>query len=157
MTVAQWYQVYSRPEYRDTYIVLPKQTQRKGKTGLKPYAFSVELYINVGQVSACFSVLLNQFDAELGSIPLELPIPSLSALERLERNARPLPLVLWYYIVVVRALSVLAVGQTSALKHIRLLTTRRQRLHHSQQDKPSDRFSLEMATSSRRLHLLSVL
>lgn len=50
MTVAQWYQVYSRPEYRDTYIVLPKQSQRKGKTNPKAYVFSVELYINVGQV-----------------------------------------------------------------------------------------------------------
>ena len=50
MTVAQWYQVYSRPEYRDTYIVLPKQTHRKGKSNSKVYAFSVELYINVGQV-----------------------------------------------------------------------------------------------------------
>ena len=49
MTVAQWFQFYSRPEYRDTYIVLPKQTQRKGKNS-KTYAFSVELYINVGQV-----------------------------------------------------------------------------------------------------------
>ncbi|KAI1788424.1 hypothetical protein LXA43DRAFT_1091785 [Ganoderma leucocontextum] len=52
MTVAQWYQVYSRPEYRDTYIVLPKQTQRKGKGNSKSYAFSVELYINVGQYTA---------------------------------------------------------------------------------------------------------
>nr|VWO98094.1 Lysyl endopeptidase (EC (Protease IV) (PvdS-regulated endoprotease) [Ganoderma boninense] len=49
MTVAQWYQVYNRPEYRDTYIVLPKQTQRKGKANTKTYAFSVELYIHVGQ------------------------------------------------------------------------------------------------------------
>ena len=54
MTVAQWYQVYSRPEYRDTYIVLPKQTQRKGKQNSKSYAFSVELYIHVGQVSYMF-------------------------------------------------------------------------------------------------------
>ncbi|PIL33491.1 hypothetical protein GSI_04114 [Ganoderma sinense ZZ0214-1] len=52
MTVAQWYQLYSRPEYRDTYIVLPKQTQRKGKQNSKSYAFSVELYINVGQYAA---------------------------------------------------------------------------------------------------------
>nr|VWP02366.1 APH domain-containing protein [Ganoderma boninense] len=52
MTVAQWYQMYSRPEYRDTYIVLPKQSQRKGKTNSKVYAFSVELYINVGQYTA---------------------------------------------------------------------------------------------------------
>nr|VWP01454.1 Lmo1883 protein [Ganoderma boninense] len=52
MTVAQWYQTYSRPEYRDTYIVLPKQTQRKGKSNSKAYAFSVELYINVGQYTA---------------------------------------------------------------------------------------------------------
>ena len=50
MTVAQWYQVYSRPEYRDTYIIVPKQTQRKGKSNLKANAFSVEIYINVGQV-----------------------------------------------------------------------------------------------------------
>ena len=50
MTVAQWYQLYNRPEYRDVYIILPKQTQRRGKTNSKIYAFSVELYINVGQV-----------------------------------------------------------------------------------------------------------
>ena len=52
MTVAQWYQIYSAPEYRDTYIVLPKHTQRsKNKANVKSCAFSVELYINVGQVS----------------------------------------------------------------------------------------------------------
>ena len=56
MTVAHWYQVYSRPEFRDTYIVLPKQCQRKGKTNSKTYAFSVELYINVGQVRSTFLV-----------------------------------------------------------------------------------------------------
>ena len=50
MTVAKWYQFYSRPEYRDTYIAVPKQTQRKGKQNSKSFAFSVELYINVGQV-----------------------------------------------------------------------------------------------------------
>ena len=58
MTVAQWYQVYSHPEFRDTYIVLPKQCHRKGKTGSKTYAFSVELYINVGQVRHTFLVVL---------------------------------------------------------------------------------------------------
>ena len=57
MTVAQWYQVYSRPEYRDAYIVLPKQTQRKGKGSSKSYGFSVELYINVGQVRGTLPVV----------------------------------------------------------------------------------------------------
>ncbi|KAI1785491.1 kinase-like domain-containing protein [Ganoderma leucocontextum] len=52
MTVAQWYQTYTAPEYRDTHIVLPKHIQRKGKANAKPYAFSVELYINVGQYTA---------------------------------------------------------------------------------------------------------
>ncbi|KAM5532479.1 hypothetical protein V8D89_013832 [Ganoderma adspersum] len=52
MTVAQWYQEYSCPEYRDTYIVLSKQTQRKGKQNSKSYAFSVELYIHIGQYAA---------------------------------------------------------------------------------------------------------
>ena len=56
MTIAQWYQVYSRPEYRDTYIVLPKQT-RKVKSNSKIYAFSVELYINVGQVCCTASLV----------------------------------------------------------------------------------------------------
>ncbi|KAI1794277.1 hypothetical protein LXA43DRAFT_1091810 [Ganoderma leucocontextum] len=45
MTVAQWYQTYSTPEYRDTYIVLPKHAQRKNKANSKPYAFSVELIL----------------------------------------------------------------------------------------------------------------
>ena len=58
MTVAQWYQKYSAPEYRDSYIVVPKNTQRnKSKANAKPYAFSVELYINVGQVSQGSCVL----------------------------------------------------------------------------------------------------
>lgn len=71
MTVAQWYQLYNRPEYRDMYIVLPRQTQRKGKQN--PYAFSVELYINVGQVrhtiwSRCFDRCLtnSQYAARSG-------------------------------------------------------------------------------------------
>ncbi len=50
MTVAQWYEAHSTPDYRDTYIVLPKHVQRKGKAGSKPYGFTVELYINIGQV-----------------------------------------------------------------------------------------------------------
>nr|VWP02501.1 Reducing polyketide synthase FUB1 (EC (Fusaric acid biosynthesis protein 1) [Ganoderma boninense] len=52
MTVAQWYQSYSRPEYRDTYIVLPKHPQRKGKQNSKLCSFSLELYIYVGQYAA---------------------------------------------------------------------------------------------------------
>ena len=51
MTVAQWYQLYSSPEYCSAYIVLPKHAQAKNKAKSKPYAFSVELYINIGQVS----------------------------------------------------------------------------------------------------------
>lgn len=55
MTVAQWYQTYSTPEYRESYIVLPKHALRKNKANSKPYAFSVEIYINIGQViSRCF-------------------------------------------------------------------------------------------------------
>ncbi|KAI1791947.1 hypothetical protein LXA43DRAFT_1135462 [Ganoderma leucocontextum] len=49
MTIAQWYQFYSAPEYHSTYIVLPKHAQRKNKANSKPYGFSVELYINVAQ------------------------------------------------------------------------------------------------------------
>ena len=55
VTVAQWYQKYSSSEYRDMYIVIPRSVQRKGKGNLKLPAFSVELYINVGQV--CLLVL----------------------------------------------------------------------------------------------------
>ncbi|KAM5541934.1 hypothetical protein V8D89_004244 [Ganoderma adspersum] len=52
-----WTEFYSmplldHPKYYDTYIVLPKQTQQKGKQNSKPYSFSVELYINVGQYAA---------------------------------------------------------------------------------------------------------
>lgn len=50
MTLAKWYQFYNRPEYRDMYIVVPKQTQRKGKTNSNTCFFSVELYINIPQV-----------------------------------------------------------------------------------------------------------
>lgn len=50
MTIAKWYQTYNTPEYRDAYIIVPKYVQRKGKGTQKPLAFSVELYINVGQV-----------------------------------------------------------------------------------------------------------
>ena len=49
---------YSAPEYHSTYIVLPKNVQRKSKANSKPYAFSVELYINVGQVRYLHYIIL---------------------------------------------------------------------------------------------------
>ena len=50
MTIGQWYQFYSAPEYSSAYIIVPKNTQHKNKAKSKPHAFSVELYINIGQV-----------------------------------------------------------------------------------------------------------
>lgn len=50
MTLAQWYHAYNRPEYFDSYFVVPNLMQQKGKANAKVLAFSVELYINVGQV-----------------------------------------------------------------------------------------------------------
>ena len=62
MTVAEWYQTYNNSEYRDTYIVLPKHVNRRGKTNQKHYAFGVELYINVGQVHfAHFTMALHKY------------------------------------------------------------------------------------------------
>ena len=70
MTVAQWFQLYSRPEYRDTFIVLPKQTQRKGKNS-KTCAFSVELYINAVQVRRTFQLVY--FDRMSDRLPVCSP------------------------------------------------------------------------------------
>lgn len=50
MTVSGWYQTFSAPNLRDIYLVVPKQSQRKGKVNQQSFAFTLELYISVEQV-----------------------------------------------------------------------------------------------------------
>lgn len=50
-TLTRWFQFYSQPQFKDTFIIVPKTTNRKGSTKTAyAYAFSVELYIHVGLV-----------------------------------------------------------------------------------------------------------
>ena len=79
MSIAQWYQTYSTTQFRESYIVLPKHVQRKSKGNPRPYAFSVELYINVEQVWSRFVMTLPEYSHAPQSTQLGLTILSLQA------------------------------------------------------------------------------
>ena len=55
LTITKWYQFYNASELRDMYIVLPKNTSRKARSGQKTITFSMELYINVDKVRPLIS------------------------------------------------------------------------------------------------------